>query len=342
MDRTRPALRNGHVANFASLFEHDVGVKSTGARQLGSLASMDARALLAELAPTAETLFNRHLETSKGWSAHEFVPFSRGRDYTEESPWEQGDSQLSDLAQSALYVNLLTEDNLPYYTHTLLKWFGEDDVWSEWGRRWTTEEHQHGEAIRMYLMVTRGVDPVMLEEGRKATMSTGWDAGWTTPLDGLVYPTLQELATRISHRNTAKLIDDPAGRELMNRVVTDENFHFLFYRDVCTAALELDPSSIVRSLERVVREFAMPGTGIPGFAIHAKRMADASIYDVVQHYEQILVPIVLRHFKVEQLEGLTPEGEQARDKLVHQIGRIGRLAERIADRRASKEEARAN
>ena len=30
--------------------------------------------------------------------------------------------------------------------------------------------------------------------------------------DGIVYVALQELATRIAHRNTGKLLEDPAGR----------------------------------------------------------------------------------------------------------------------------------
>ena len=40
----------------------------------------------------------------------------------------------------------------------------------------------------------------------------------TSPQHGLVYVALQELATRVAHHNTGKLLDDPAGREVMKRV----------------------------------------------------------------------------------------------------------------------------
>ena len=98
--------------------------------------------------------------------------------------------------------------------------------------------------------------------------------------DGLVYVALQELATRIAHRTTGKLLDDQAGYEVMARVAGDENLHHLFYRDLVTAALELDPSGDGQAIERQVREFEMPGTGIPDFDAHAMAIANAGIYDL--------------------------------------------------------------
>ena len=91
-----------------------------------------------------------------------------------------------------------------------------------------------------------------------------------TPLDGFAYVALQELATRIAHHNTGKLLDDQAGYEVMKKVASDENRHYLFYRDLVTAALEIEPSEMVLAIERQVRTFEMPGTGILDFEAHAK------------------------------------------------------------------------
>jgi acyl-[acyl-carrier-protein] desaturase len=153
------------------------------------------------------------------------------------------------------------------------------------------------------------------------------------PHDGLVYVSLQELATRIAHHNTGKMLDDPHGYEVMKRVAADENRHYLFYRDLATAALEVDPSNMVLAIERQVREFEMPGTGIIDFETHAKAIAKAGIYDFLVHYEQILLPVVVRHWGVEKLEGLTPEAEQARHALMVRIERIGKAGRRQAARR---------
>jgi acyl-[acyl-carrier-protein] desaturase len=156
--------------------------------------------------------------------------------------------------------------------------------------------------------------------------------------DGLVYVALQELATRISHRNTGKLLDDRVGYEVMARVAADENLHYLFYRDLVTAALTIDPSALIRAIDRQVRDFEMPGVGIIDFGAHAQAIAKAGIYDFEIHHEQILVAVVLRHWKIESLEGLSPEADQARTRVVRYIDRVGRAARRFSSRRAEQQE----
>jgi acyl-[acyl-carrier-protein] desaturase len=239
-----------------------------------------------------------------------------------------GGVTLPEAARSALYVNLLTEDNLPYYLRDIHLLFGGDDAWGAWARRWTAEEGRHSMAIYGYLMVTRAVDPVMLERGRMCQVSTGEVPAPVGPHDGLIYLTLQELATRIAHRNTGKVLGDPVGYDLMARVAADENLHHLFYRDLATAAFDVDPSGMVLALEREVKGFAMPGTGIPDFARHAGVIARAGIYDVAIHHSQIVVPVVLRHWRLPELEGLDAEAEAARERLLGFIDRMGRVAER--------------
>ncbi len=294
---------------------------------------MEDTALLTELEPTAVALVERHLSTSKEWFPHEFVPWSRGRDFEPGEAWDpDAVSAPPDAVRSALFVNLLTEDNLPYYFRTIERMFGADSVWGEWARRWTAEEGRHSIVIRDYLTVTRAIDPVALERGRMQQVSGGVVPEPPTAADGFAYVALQELATRIAHRNTGKLLEDKAGYDVMARVASDENYHFLFYRDMVKAALEVDPSNVVMAIERQVRDFEMPGTGIPDFEEHSLAIAKEGIYDLQIHHEQILVPVVLRQWGVEALEGLTPEAEKARATLVKRIERIGRAGRRLAER----------
>ena len=294
---------------------------------------MSSVALLAALEPTAARLLDRHLATNKEWFPHELVPWGQGRDFEADYQWAPDDAVLSPEVRSALFVNLLTEDNLPYYFRTIERMFGGDTAWGTWARRWTAEEGRHSIVIRDYLTVTRSIDPVELERARMAQVSCGEVPEPETVLDGLVYVALQELATRIAHYNTGKLLSDPAGYEVMKKVASDENRHYLFYRDLVTAALELDPSGTVMAIERQVRTFEMPGTGILDFEVHAKAIAHAGIYDFAIHHDQILAPVVLRHWAVESLEGLSPEAEQARAALVKRICRIAMAGRRLAARR---------
>jgi acyl-[acyl-carrier-protein] desaturase len=154
-----------------------------------------------------------------------------------------------------------------------------------------------------------------------------------TPQDAIAYVALQELATRISHHNTGKMIEDPAGYEVLKRVASDENRHYLFYRDLVTAALELDPSGMAVAIDRQVRDFEMPGTGIVDFATHARAIASAGIYDFQIHHDQILQAVVVRHWALESLEGLDDAGEAARHSALRHIGRVGKAAKRLARHR---------
>ena len=293
--------------------------------------------LLRELAPTASTLVERHLKNAREWFPHELVPWSRGRDFDPAETWTPADAPMPEAVRSSLFVNLLTEDNLPHYFRTIDHLFTEDDPWGYWTRRWTAEEGRHAIVIRDYLTVTRALDPVALERGRMAQVTKGEVPQPATVADGLVYVSLQELATRIAHGNTGRLLEDDAGRKVMARVAGDEFLHHVFYRDLTSALLELDPSMAMLAIDRNVRAFAMPGTGIPDFVDHARAIANAGIYDFAAHHDLILEPVVLGTWAIESLEGLSPEAEEARERLVKRLGRIDKVAKSQEARRQERQ-----
>lgn len=302
---------------------------------------MDDTALLAELEPVAEKMLERHLSATKMWYPHAMVPWSRGEDFEPDYEWDPNDAEVPAEVRAALYVNLLTEDNLPYYFRDIHRMYGfGGGAWGEWTRRWTAEEGRHAMVIRDYLMVTRAIDPVWLEDGRMSQMSTGQVPEPPSAAHGFCYLSLQELATRISHRNTGKFLTDKVGYEIMAKVAADENHHFLFYRDMAKAGFEIAPSTMMKALADEVIGFAMPGTGIPGFAEHSKTIAKTGIYDLVNHHDQILQPVVIRHWAIESIEGLDDEAEAAREKVLSYIAKSGRVAARLAEKRAA-DEARA-
>jgi acyl-[acyl-carrier-protein] desaturase len=294
---------------------------------------MEDAALLSEMTPVVERLLDRHLDMAKEWFPHELVPWELGPQVQPERPWSEADTTIDESVRSALYVNLLTEDNLPYYFRDIDRTLGRDGAWGEWARRWTAEEGRHAIVIRDYLILTRAVDPIALERARMHQVMTGQVPEPSTVARGFIYLSMQELATRIAHHNTGKRLDDPVGYEVMKRVAADENLHFLFYRDLAAAAFELDPSSAVIGLEQEVKHFAMPGTGILDFAAKARDIAKAGIYDFAVHYEQILVPVVQRYWNLERLTALSSEADRARDRILTFIERVGRAARRVANSR---------
>ena len=95
--------------------------------------------LITELTPVAETLLERHVASAREWFPHELVPWSA---------WAEPPVELDDAVRRAVLVNLLTEDNLPYYFASIDDLFGSNGVWGEWSRRWTAEEGRHSIVIR--------------------------------------------------------------------------------------------------------------------------------------------------------------------------------------------------
>jgi acyl-[acyl-carrier-protein] desaturase len=305
---------------------------------------LDHTRLLAELEPTVAENLERHLAAATEWMPHEFVPWSLGRDFADlgGEAWSVEQSTLSPIARTALEVNLLTEDNLPSYHREVERAFGRDSAWGTWVNRWTAEEGRHAFCIRDYLLVTRGVDPDELERARIQTMQSGYDSGDKPLLNVCAYVSFQELATRVSHRNTGRFTEEPIAEKLLTRVAKDENLHMIFYRNIVAAALELTPSQTMRAITDEVINFQMPGSIIPGFARKAVQMAKAGIYDLRIHHDDIVTPL-LRQWGVFDLESLDGEGEQAREELATAVGALDVQATRFVEQReeaAAKKAAR--
>ena len=291
--------------------------------------------LLRELEPVAEAELNRHLAVAKEWFPHEYVPWSLGSDFDGVlggQAWAVEQSKIPDVARTALIVNLLTEDNLPSYHFEIAKFFGREGAWGTWVHRWTAEEGRHGVAIRDYLTVTRAVDPVALERARMIHMGTGYEAAYDDMLHTLAYVSFQELATRISHRNTGTASGEPVCEQLLARIATDENLHMIFYRNLLAAAFEREPSMTMRAVADIVQNFQMPGHSIEGFTRKSVQIANAGIYDLRQHRDQVLVP-VLRQWKVWDVAGLDSEGEKARLEIDQFLAGLDGAASRFEQRR---------
>ncbi|MCU1602176.1 MAG: acyl-ACP desaturase [Frankiales bacterium] len=285
--------------------------------------------LLAEqLTARLETALATHLERAQAWYPHEYVPWGQASDFAE-LPFEEAQSRLSREVRASVQLNLLTEDNLPGYHGAISRVMGYTDVWRTWLDRWTAEEGRHGIALRDYLTVTRAVDPVVLEDERMLTMSAGYDSGDRDGLRVIAYVSMQELATRVAHRNTGRFSSEPGLDRLLARISTDENLHMVLYRDLFGAALETDPVQALQALLAEVVGFQMPGTGIPGFVRRAAVVARAGIYDLTVHREQVLTPL-LGYWQVFE-RPLPPEAEAVRDQLALVLEEI--------DRRASKQRA---
>jgi acyl-[acyl-carrier-protein] desaturase len=106
----------------------------------------------------------------------------------------------------------------------------------------------------------------------------------------------------------------------------------VFYRNVMDAIFDREPDQAMVAVLNNVRDFAMPGHGIEGFGRKAVEIAVAGIYDLRQHKDDVLMPI-LRKWRVFEREDFGAEGQQARDELAALLEELEAGAVRFEDRR---------
>jgi acyl-[acyl-carrier-protein] desaturase len=301
----------------------------------------DSTDLVRELEPVAAAELDRHLSMVKNWMPHEYIPWAEGTNYDGiygGVAWNEEQSPVDGVARTALVVNLLTEDNLPSYHRALSDITGRESAWGEWVQRWTAEEARHAIAMRDYMTVTRAVDPVALEEERMAHMSRGFaSSNEEHVLKSMGYVSFQELATRISHRNTGRHTTDEGLDRLLARIAADENLHMLFYRNIMLAAFEVAPDAAMVAVVDVAKNFAMPGAEVDGFMRRSLSIALAGIYDLRIHHDEVLSP-VLRAWNVWDRSDFGAVGEQARDELAAFMANLDREAHVFEEKRAARAE----
>lgn len=286
--------------------------------------------LLESIEGDVRRLMAQHQKHRRPWNFHDFVPWEEGRNFLDD-PWEESHATLPSAARTALVLNLLTEDNLPYYHEAIGTFSPRTSALRAWNQLWTAEEGQHAIAMRSYLLTTRNCDPDELELGRVATMTNGYDAPFETPLEAFAYTSAQELATRVSHRNAGKITDDPVAFKLMKKIATDENHHFVFYRGVVAALIREEPSLAIASIHRVFMNFEMPGVRIPRFRRHALEIAKAGVYNLRVHSDHVIQSLI-REWKIDSLVGLTPEAARLQDEIMAHPADLIRRAERFEER----------
>lgn len=160
----------------------------------------------------------------------------------------------------------------------------------------------------------------------------GGDEGDAGLLHSVAYVTFQELATRVSHRNTGKACDEPIADKMLQRIAADENLHMIFYRNICAAALDLAPDQALKAVANIVQNFQMPGAGMPNFRRNGALMAKHGIYDLRQHLDEVVWP-VLRKWNIFERNDFSAEGENTREELAAFLETLAANATKFEEQR---------
>ncbi|MDH3189846.1 MAG: acyl-ACP desaturase [Acidimicrobiia bacterium] len=277
-----------------------------------------------------ERLMEEHKSRRSHWYFHDIVPWERGESFRDK-PWDVSQCTISENARTSLVLNLLTEDNLPYYHALIEKNMPNTSAFNKWNHLWTAEEGQHAIGIRSYLLTSRNCDPDELEDDRMTTMTNGYQPSYSDPTEIFAYTAAQELATRVSHRNAGKITDDPAAYELMKNIAADENHHFIFYKGVMQAMLDESPSTVLEGIYKTFSNFQMPGIAMPNFLRRSIEVAKAGVYNLRIHHDRVVTPLI-RDWKIADLVDLKPAAAELQEKIMAIPAQLMEQAERFEKR----------
>src|SRR5690606_928798 len=120
---------------------------------------------------------------------------------------------------------------------------------------------------------------------------------------------------------------------MLKRIATDENLHMIFYRNLAGAAFDLAPDQAMESVTKIIKDFAMPGRGMPNWRRNGVLMVKHGIYDLRQHLDEVLLP-VLRIWNVFDRTDFTARGERSREELCEYLEKLGKDVQRFEEQRA--------
>jgi len=286
------------------------------------------------------------LETGeKSWQPQDYLP-----DLTKDS-WMEETQELREMAAEVsdellvvLIGDMVTEEALPTYQTLLNTFEGCDDptgttesAWAQWSRGWTSEENRHGDLLNKYLYLGGRCDMRSIEVTIQHLITNGFNPGAEKdPYRGFVYTSFQERATKISHGNVGKLAR-VAGDKNLNRICAkiagDEGRHERAYQKFVTEILKRDPDGLLEVFGEMMRgQIVMPAEQMTdgkdaqlyeNFSNVAQRL---EVYTAIDYAE--IIEHLVNQWDLENLEGLSSEGEKERDYLCNLPRRYRRLAER--------------
>jgi acyl-[acyl-carrier-protein] desaturase len=283
---------------------------------------------------------------NESWQPSDFLPdLSRG-DWVE---------QVDDLRQKAraipddllvvLVGDMVTEEALPTYQTWLNRLQGvtdqtgdSDTAWARWGRGWTAEENRHGDLLNRYLYLTGRVDMRAVETTVQHLINRGFDPQTENdPYLGFIYTSFQERATKISHRNVAKLALR-AGEEKLHQIcgliAGDEARHEKAYKFFMTKIFEMDTAEAVRAFATMMkRRIVMPAVLMrdateENLFVNFSKIAQKTGIYTAKDYAAIIDDLV-RHWNIPALSGLSDLAAKAQDYLCTLAARYEALADRV-------------
>lgn len=305
----------------------------------------------SEVIRSIEGFVGAHLDTllkpvGESWQPSDFLPDLSKETWIDDlREFRVKAAALPDELLVVLVGDMVTEEALPTYQSWINRLEGvsdptgaSDGSWARWGRGWTSEENRHGDLLNKYLTLSGRVDMRAVEVTIQHLINRGFDPQTDDdPYLGFIYTSFQERATKISHRNVAKLaksVGEDRLHEICGLIAGDEARHEKAYKLFMAKIFEVDPAEAVRAFATMMkRKIVMPAVLMRDtkdeqlFARFSRVAQRIGVY-TAKDYADIVEDLV-EHWKISTLQGLTDLATEAQEYLCLLADRYRMIADRI-------------
>ncbi|KAL1535394.1 Stearoyl-[acyl-carrier-protein] 9-desaturase 7, chloroplastic [Salvia divinorum] len=288
----------------------------------------------------------KHVE--KCWQPQDFLPDPATDGFHDQvKELRERAKEIPDDYLVVLVGHMITEEAVPTYQTMLNTMDGVRDEtgasltpWAVWTRAWTAEENRHGDLLNKYLYLSGRVDMKQIEKTVQYLIGSGMDIkSENNPHIGFIYTSFQERATYIAHRSTARQAmkhGDIKLAQICGTIASDEKRHEIAYTKVVEKLFEIDPDATMLAFaDMMKKKISMPAAFMYDgrddnlfyhFSAVGQRLGiyTAGDYaDIVEH--------LVAQWKVENITGLSVDGQEAQDYVCKLSPRIRRLAEKARE-----------
>jgi len=223
-------------------------------------------------------------------------------------PWEQVKTQPDQNIATVVQAYFAVEMYLPDYTSKILHLIRASRGRGWFQANWGYEESKHSLALEMWLTKSGAMTQEQVFEYTEQLLAGEWRLPYDTPLEMMLYTTLQEFATSLNYRGLRKYAQekgDGALDKVLHLLSRDETAHFEFFKNGSLLFMEHNRDRALESLNHVIRTFQMPAQElIPGWKANDQLIRDLGIFNDRMYMRDVVKPV---------LKALGVEAEELRE-----------------------------
>jgi acyl-[acyl-carrier-protein] desaturase len=212
-------------------------------------------------------------------------------------PWEAITRTPDPAIVSVVQAFMAVELYLPDYTSKILHLIRASRGRAWFQANWGYEESKHSLALEMWLTKSGSRTDNQIREFEELILGREWNLPYHTPLEMMIYTTLQEFATALNYRGLRKVglnTNDPALNKVLALLARDEVGHFQFFKDGVLLYMAQDRDRVLEALNFVIHTFRMPATDlVPDAEQHGRLMRQLGIFDDRIYLRDVVKPVLL-------------------------------------------------